>query len=203
MTIFETPRTKANIDFVLPRLATGGDLHEDDHKAIDQLADMIDHDVTHMVDCRLEANDEEFVTSHDREMKYLHLGVDDDGGQMPHSWYEEGTNWIIKALRADSYNHVVVHCHMGINRGPSLAFAAMLAMGHDPVKAIDKIRTARPIAGVSYAEDALNWFHVSRDIAADQRAADKAALRAWREANPHETTRIVRKIRRGESPMGS
>lgn len=40
---------KANIDFVLPRLATGGDLH---------------------------------------------IGVGDDGGQMPHDWYQFGTGWI-------------------------------------------------------------------------------------------------------------
>ena len=196
-----TPEIKANINFVLPQLATGGDLHHDDEKGARQLLDLIEQYVSHMVDCRLEANDEEFVVELDPDMQYLHIGVDDDGGKMPHSWYEQGTQWIINAIEQDPLAVVFVHCHMGVNRGPSMAFAAMLAMGHDPVDAIDKIRSARPVAAVGYAEDALNWFHVSRDIAFDTRKANHEALEAWRNDNPHETSRIIRSIRRGEDPL--
>lgn len=117
---------------------------------------------------------------------------------MPHDWYEFGTGWILDALETDPAAVVFVHCHMGINRGPSLTFATMLEMGYEPVAAIDRIRTTRPIAAVGYAEDALDWFHISHDIAADDRQTDRDALREWRAAHPHETIRIIRQIRRAE-----
>jgi hypothetical protein len=50
---------------------------------------------------------------------------------------------------------VFVHCHMGINRGPSTAFAILLDQGMAPEQAFDLIRAKRPIAAVYYAEDAL------------------------------------------------
>jgi dual specificity phosphatase 3 len=136
-------------------------------------------------------------------MRYLHIGVDDDGCQMPHDWYEFGTRWILHELDADPDAVVFVHCHMGINRGPTLTFAAMLEMGYDPVAAIDRIRTNRPIAAVGYAEDALDWFHISHDIAADDRQADRDALGEWRKENPHDTVRIIRQIRRGQDSMAA
>jgi dual specificity phosphatase 3 len=183
---------KANIDFVLPRLATGGDLHHDNEKGATQLIDLIGRCVSHIVDCRMETDDEDFVAEVDPDMVYLHLGVDDDGGTMPLDWYEAGTGWILEALETDPAAVVFVHCHMGINRGPSLTFASMLAMGYHPVEAIDQIRTARPIAAVGYAEDALDWFHISRDVAAKDRRADRDALGEWRAENPHDTVRIIR-----------
>lgn len=189
---------KANIDFVLPRLATGGDLHEDNEIAGMQLVYLIDQDVDYLLDTRLEASDEEFVAQLDPEMNYLYLPVDDDGGSMPHSWYEQGTKWVIDALEESANGKVVVHCHMGINRGPSLTFATMLVMGHDPVEAIDMIRTARSIANVGYAEAALNWFHISRNIADGKRKENEDALEAWRLENPHDTKRIIRTIRRAK-----
>jgi dual specificity phosphatase 3 len=194
---------KANINFVLPRLATGGDLHHKNEDGALQLADLIDQGVTHIVDCRIEANDEEFVAGLDPDTGYLHIGVDDDGGCMPHDWYDAGTGWVLDVLDADPDHVVFVHCHMGINRGPSLTYAAMLAMGYDPVAAIELIRNARPVAAVGYAEDALEWFHVSRDIAADERRAERDALGAWRAENPHDTLRIIRRIRRGDDPMAA
>ena len=131
-------------------------------------------------------------------MNYLYLPVDDDGGSIPHSWYEQGTKWVIDSLEESANGKVVVHCHMGINRGPSLTFATMLVMGYDPVEAIDMIRTARSIANVGYAEDALNWFHISRNIADGKRKENEGALGAWRLENPHDTKRIIRTIRRAK-----
>ena len=31
-------------------------------------------------------------------MGYVHLVADDDGGHMPHDWYEYGTYWSLEAL---------------------------------------------------------------------------------------------------------
>jgi predicted protein tyrosine phosphatase len=51
---------------------------------------------------------------------------------------------------------ILVHCHMGVNRGPSMALRLMLE--HDPEvlpeDCVIEIRRARPIARILYAEDA-------------------------------------------------
>ena len=54
---------------------------------------------------------------------------------------------------------MLAHCHMGINRGPSMGFAILLALGWDAEEALDAIHAARPIAFIAYAEDALRWHH--------------------------------------------
>ena len=86
----------------------------------------------------------------------------------------------IQDALADPEAKVLVHCHMGINRGPSLAFAALLASGWDPVDAIDRIRQVRPIAAVGYAEDALAWHHRRAGTPASIRVDERRRLRQWR-----------------------
>jgi dual specificity phosphatase 3 len=77
----------------------------------------------------------------------------------------------------------------------------LLATGWDPIEAIDLIRTARPIAAVGYAEDALNWWHRRVDLGAAERVAERSRLRHWRADNPHDTVRIIRQIRAGQRAL--
>ena len=93
---------------------------------------------------------------------------------------------------------VLTHCHMGINRGPSLGFAVLLAQGWDPVDAIAAIRAARPQANVWYAADALDWHHARTGVRDTVAAEQHAALAAWRQANPLDVVRIIRQIRQEE-----
>lgn len=51
----------------------------------------------------------------------------------------------------------LIHCHMGVARGPSAAFAVLLARGVHELRAIETVLTARPIADAAYAADALAW----------------------------------------------
>jgi protein-tyrosine phosphatase len=90
---------------------------------------------------------------------------------------------------------VLAHCHMGINRGPSLGFAILLAQGWDPVEAIAAVRAARPVANVWYAADALSWHQQRTGVDAETAAAQHAALAAWREANPLDVVRVIREQR--------
>jgi protein-tyrosine phosphatase len=46
---------------------------------------------------------------------------------------------------------LLVHCAMGINRGPSMAFRILLELGWEPLAALEAIRSARPIADIGYA----------------------------------------------------
>ena len=102
------------------------------------------------------------------------------------------------ALR-DPEAKVLVHCHMGINRGPSMAYACLLMLGHDPIEAMTMIRSARPIAAIGYAEDALDWHHRTYDVSRIRRLDDQRRLDAWREANWIDVVRIIREIRATEA----
>jgi hypothetical protein len=177
----------ANLHFVTPTLAVGGDLEP--RLAADQLADIDALGITHIIDCRIEWSDELFVARQAPHLGYLHHGMDDAGQDVPGAWFDAAMAWIA-AAGPDAV--VLTHCHMGINRGPSLAFAVLLHRGWDPIEAIAAIRAARPIANVWYAADALTWHHgrSGTDPADDLRRLDD-----WRDANPLDVTRIIRSVR--------
>ena len=146
----------ANINRLTDTLWTGGDLPEDDATAIAHIADWLAAGIGTVIDCRVEWTDEEFVAAVAPGIRYINLGIDDAGQRVPPAWFDRV---VAAADTAPAGTGVLVHCHMGINRGPSAAYALLLAAGHDPVEAIDLIRSQRPIAAVGYAEDALRWWH--------------------------------------------
>jgi len=184
----------ANASFVTPRLLVGGDLSSDRDRAADQLHELVAAGVTHIIDVRIEATDERFVAEAASSLSYRHHGVDDRGQRIPGRWFQEGTTYILRAL-ADPQAIVLAHCHMGINRGPSIGFAALLALGWDCVDALDAIRTARPIAYVDYAEDALAWHHARTSAPKWSRAADLTRVAAWRSHNRLNVHAVIRGIR--------
>jgi hypothetical protein len=190
--------TKPNLDFVTDRIATGGDLPqvwEDAGAAVRVWQDL---GITHVIDNRQEWTDEDVVARLAPEIGYLYNGVDDAGNGQPEHWFDDGVAWAREALR-DPDAKVLIHCHMGINRGPSLAYAVLLDQGFDPVDAIAAIRTARPIAGVLYAEDALDWFHRRNGVDPARRSEDRRRLAQWRRENRIDVVRIIRDIREAEA----
>ena len=194
------PRAQfANLSFVTPQLAVGGDLDSSDRSlALLQLTELVDLGITHVVDVRIEWSDAERFVHSAPQVRYLSHGMDDAGQSVPAEWFEHAVSWVEAAWAQDPDAVVLTHCHMGINRGPSLGFAVLLAQGWDPVEAISAIRAARPQANVWYAADALDW-HQARTGVADTVAAEQhAALAAWREANPLDVVRIIRQIRQQE-----
>ncbi len=185
----------ANATFVTPRLLVGGDLDLDDGLAADQLAELVAAGVTHVVDARVEADDSGWVADRAPGVSYLWHGMDDVGQRVPAQWFETGVTWVLEAME-DPDAVVLAHCHMGINRGPSLGFAVLLAQGVDPVEAIAAIREARPISATAYAEDALRWHHERTGASGAKRKADRAALKRWRRENPLDVVRIIAQRRR-------
>jgi dual specificity phosphatase 3 len=188
-----------DISFVTDRVATGGDLplHLGRDVMRDHLAELRSAGVTHVIDNRLEWSDEQFVAVHCPDMTYLHNGQDDIGQRMPDCWFDRGVDFALDAL-ARPGTVVLSHCHMGINRGPSMTYALLLALGHDPVEALATIRSARPIAAIAYAQDALSWWHRRAGAAPACRSAERAAVDAWFGANPLDVMRIIREIRTTE-----
>ncbi len=186
----------ANAVFVTERLLVGGDLDQrDDHLAGRQLDELVAAGLTHVIDARVEADDREFVERHAPGVTYLWHGMDDAGQRVPPAWFEAGVAWVLEALE-DPDAVVLTHCHMGINRGPSLGYAVLLAQGVDPVDAIAAIRAVRPISAVAYAEDALRWHQHRTSASSSERRRDRARLRAWRQENPLDVLRIIAQQRR-------
>jgi protein-tyrosine phosphatase len=188
----------ANAHFVTPFLAVGGDLDlRDEDLAVQQTIDLVLAGITHVLDVRLELDDAQWWEEV-REVSYRWAGVDDAGQRIPAAWFDEVTAWALKALEVPGAK-LLTHCHMGINRGPSAAYAVLLALGWDPAEAIDAIRTARPIANVWYAEDALDWHHARSGASETAAARDRRRLADWRREHPLDVVRIIADVRRGEA----
>jgi protein-tyrosine phosphatase len=185
-----------NITQLTERLWTGGDLPEPLGVAEPHARAWIDVGIDHVIDCRHEWSDEDLLQVVAPHVRYTHIGIDDAGQQVPGAWFDLVTTAARETLREGGT--VLVHCHMGINRGPSGAFATLLDSGWDPVEAIDLIRSARPIAAVGYAEDALEWWHHRQGMPSSERIVQRNRLRRWRRDHPHDTVRIIRQIRAAE-----
>jgi dual specificity phosphatase 3 len=190
----------ANISKVAGRVWTGGDLPYDAGLAAmrAELAQIRAAGITAIIDNRLECSDEEFVAAHAPEIGYLWNGQDDAGQVMPDVWFDDGVAFALQALAADPDAQVLAHCHMGINRGPSMAFAILLATGADPVAALTAIRQARPIAAISYSGDALAWWHRTTRTPAATARAQHLEVAGWHEQNAIDVRRIIAAIRDAE-----
>ncbi|MCW2672985.1 MAG: dual specificity protein phosphatase [Frankiales bacterium] len=179
----------ANLHFVTPRLAVGGDLHPKPLTAADQLNDIDNVGITHIVDCRIEWSDEDLFAENLPHIGYLHHGMDDAGQLVPYEWFDKAIDFI-DAAGPDAI--VLTHCHMGINRGPSLGYAVLLHWGWDAIEAIAAIRAARPQANVWYAGDALRWHHKRQGT---DPSTDLRRLEQWRDDNPLDVVRLIRQAR--------
>jgi dual specificity phosphatase 3 len=183
----------ANADFITDFLVVGGDLDPDNHLGVKQALELVDAAaVTHVLDVRLEMDDSE-LWAHLPEVAYRWDGMDDAGQTVPDDWWDGVTEWAVDAITAGG--RVLVHCHMGINRSPSVAFAILLTLGWDPVDALTAIRSARPIANAWYAEQALTW-HLKRTQALMPAAAlAHRRVAAWRSEHPLDVIRVIADIR--------
>lgn len=184
----------ANASFVTPYLAVGGDLETTtEDVAVGQLGELGDAGVSHVIDVRVEWNDEEWVRERRADLEYLHLGIDDDGQRVGDEWFDAGVSFALEAV--ESGGVVLSHCHAGINRGPSMGFAILLALGWDAVEALDAIHAARPIAYIAYAEDALRWHHGEGTPGLKE---DVRRLDAWRWKNNKRLEDVMRAVREQE-----
>jgi dual specificity phosphatase 3 len=186
----------ANISYITGRVWTGGDLPSDlgDEAMVADLAEIQKAGITDIIDNRIEWSDEEFVRAHAPDMGFLWNGADDVGQVMSDEWFDAGVVFALNALE-DRDAQVLAHCHMGINRGPSMAFAILLATGMDPVGALAAIREARPIAAIAYDGDALDWWHRRSDTPAGVVKRQLAEVAAWHGDNPLDVVRIIRTLR--------
>ena len=179
------------------RLVISGDLPGWGTQFGEHLQRWVTAGVTHIIDVRDEWNDANAVRELAPAIVYHWLGTDDDGYGQPDAWFDAGVDAALDCM-ADPTAVAMIHCHMGVNRGPSMSFAVLLAMGWHPLAAIEAIRAARPIAAVLYAMDALDWWHRRSAVSAVVASEQCAALSEWIERNPVDVGWVISRIRRAE-----
>jgi dual specificity phosphatase 3 len=178
-------------------LYVSGDLPPGRDRALTHLGAWRDLGIGVIVDCREEYSDEEFVAEHAPEIVYLHAGTHDAGGGQDPGWFERTVSALRGVVAAGS-GAVMVHCHMGVNRGPSMALAVLLDRGWDPVDALDAILVARPIAAVAYAESALRWHHGRLGSDPIDLEVDLDRVAEWFDRNGVDAARSIGRIRSAE-----
>lgn len=136
----------SDFTFVTPRLATGAAI-----SSPGDVADLVAAGVTACIDCRSEFDDAPLLAP---SMAYLWNGTADDGTPKPPAWFAMGLTFALPLL-AQPHQKVYAHCAGGINRGPSMAMAIMMALGWTPGGAEAAIRAARPQVGLRYKDDAV------------------------------------------------
>ena len=175
-------------------LAVSGDLPANREKALEQLRMWEAAGITDVFDMREERDDSDFIHANSQITCHW-FGVDDNGGVRDDQWFE--------GLRDRAYElfnnsiacrRILVHCHMGVNRGPSALFAIMLATGWEPLEALRRIRDVRPIAGIIYAPDAMRWW--ARELQYDDEGVAERVneVRAWLNRNELDLAYVIRSI---------
>jgi hypothetical protein len=176
---------------VTEQIIISGDLSEEIPQALRQIDGWKRAGISHVLDTRIEWNDQELVAQQAPDIVYGWVGADDAGLPQTDEWFNAGLAFATDALR-DPDSVLLVHCHMGINRGPTMAYRILLEHGADPIDALETIRSARPIADIGYAADALDHYHRSHDISRDTRIHDRDRLEAWQRGYPTTGLHIVR-----------
>ena len=178
-------------------LVISGDLPMDREEAALKLNEWIEAGVTDIVDVRGEWTDEKLVKELAPHIRYHYLGTHDDGTSQDQAWFDEGLTALHEARKHENAV-VMVHCHMGVNRGPSMALAYLIDQGWNPVDALDAIRKARPIAGIIYAEDAITATATQLEANGHELDAVLDKTEQWFRDNEIDIATIIRWIRRAE-----
>ena len=177
-------------------LIVTGDLYPDRVRALRQLERWLQSDAVGIIDCRGEWTDEDFVAVAAPELDYRYVGTDDDGRGQDDEWFSAGVAHFEDL--ASRGGRVVVHCHMGINRGPSMAFAILLSQGWGITEALDAIAGARPIVGLIYADDAVRWWGRRNGWSEQQVADGVAEVVLWQLEHGIDVSQVIRVIRQAE-----
>ncbi len=175
-----------------------GDLSHDFAKAKEQLKTWRREGITHIIDCRQEWNDEQIVGEHGEGIKYFWHGTHDSGGSQQASWYKRGWDFYEQVTENDPNAKVLVHCHMGINRAPSMAFYLMIREGYMPAEALKLIRTNRPIAACLYAESAWRTFAEEDNLSDEETTIGLREISEFFADNQIDPSTAIRQIRQVE-----
>lgn len=154
--------SQPDVSQLTKRLWVGGALPEDPREAHAQARVLVDLGITDIVDCRIE-RDDRLVWARHRGVRYRNPGIEDAGQTIPDEWFDDQVEDLQVSLLGDS-TKALIHCSAGANRGPSLAFALLLADGWEAGAATALIHAARPGAAMRYASQVLAWHQRRTEV---------------------------------------
>jgi hypothetical protein len=134
-------------NWVTHRLATGGGIADDM-----DVGTLLAAGVNFVIDCRSEFDDAELLAQHP-QIAYLFCGTDDDGKTKPPEWFAKGIDFALAQL-THPHRRGYIHSAAGLNRGPSMLYAVLIAFGINFSEAMEILLNGRPEAHVDYAADA-------------------------------------------------
>jgi hypothetical protein len=79
-----------------------------------------------------------------------------------------------------------------------MAYRLLLERGVDPVEALALIRSARPIAAVRFAGEALDHFHRCHLIPPSRRSEEQRRVQRWFAGNSFDVATEIARIRAAE-----
>jgi protein-tyrosine phosphatase len=129
----------------------------------EDVAEVVAAGITHVIDAN--TDDESPLFPAGRGPSLLPLPTPDDGNHKDAGWFGPAIGFAISALFSPG-NIVLCHCAAGVNRGPSLAYAILRALGLKRSLALGELWLCRPVCrnGVAYRDDAeqallmLRWI---------------------------------------------
>lgn len=89
-------------------------------------------------------------------LEYLRIPFADLGPPPPDAWFEQGTEFALRAIAGGGV--VYVHCLVGSARGPAMAYAIARRLGMLPGTARQAVLQARPLGSHYYLADAERWI---------------------------------------------
>src|SRR5262249_29571800 len=140
-------RSALNFDWIDGRLAVGGCFPME---AAEQLAKREGFGA--IVDLRVETRDDE-ETLQVHGLEFLHLPTQDCCAIAPRM-IDDGVEWV--RARLERGTRVLIHCEHGVGRSALLALCTLVAGGLQPLDAMNRLKTARPVA--SPAPEQLEAF---------------------------------------------
>ncbi len=109
--------------------------------------------ITHIIDAQQERDDSAFAPKDMQGLTILWDPTADDGVHpKPVSWVKSTVEFALDAL-SHRGNIVLTHCAAGVNRGPSLGYGVLRAIGLSKEHAENIIRMNRPQVGLAYKDD--------------------------------------------------
>lgn len=108
--------------------------------------------VTHVLDCRV-TNPHPELYAHSG-IVHQQCGAIDDGVAKVDGWFHGGVRFALEAL-AKPNTRLLIHCLLGVSRGPAMTFAVLRLLGFTQQDAEVRIKAAREIVRrIAYQEDA-------------------------------------------------
>ena len=143
-----------DMTWVTDRIAVGGGIWNDDN-----MAELVRHGVTHIIDMQIEFDDRPLAEPYD--VKVLFNPTDDDFMPKAPQLFQAGVDFALEALDEPD-GKVYIHCAAGVHRAPMMTLAILRVLGWTLKDAKELIQGRRYVVDFaeSYVESVENFVKV-------------------------------------------